>query len=93
MRGRGACVAGSCMAGGRAWQGACVAGVCVWQGGMHGGGHLWQGGMHAWQGGVHGGGGVCMPPMPPPSTLRDTVGQCAGGTHPTAMHSCLIKIL
>ena len=21
--------------------------------------------------------------------LRDTAGQCAGGTHPTGMHSCL----
>ena len=26
--------------------------------------------------------------MPPP-TLRDKVGQCAGRTHPTGMHSCL----
>ena len=26
---------------------------------------------------------VCTPP-----TLRDTAGQCVGGTHPTGMHSC-----
>ena len=24
----------------------------------------------------------------PTRTLRDTVGQCAGGTHPTGMHFC-----
>ena len=44
-------------------------------------------------GGACGGGGACVagehachtcPPTP-----RDTVGQCAGGTHPTGMHSCL----
>ena len=87
MRGRGACMAGE-----RAWQGrhawrgvcvvggACVAGGHVWwgvcmAGGMHGRGHAWQRGMHA----TH---------APPPQTLRDTVGQCAGGTHPTGIHSC-----
>ena len=76
---------------GRGW--ACMAGGHAWQGG-----HVWQGG-HAWQGRVCGGGharqgehawwwwGVCMPHMPPP-TLQGTVGQCAGGTHPTGMHSC-----
>ena len=40
-----------------------------------------KGGMHG-EGGVHG--------MHPP---RDMAGHCAGGTHPTGMHSCLIKIL
>ena len=28
---------------------------------------------------------VCTLPL-----LRDTAGQCAGGTHPTGMHSCYI---
>ena len=31
MRGRGACMGGACVAGGRAWQGACVAGGHAWQ--------------------------------------------------------------
>ena len=58
MHGRGVCVAGACMAGGRAWQGgvhgrgACVAGGHVWQGGR-----AWQGGMCGR--GVHGR-GACM---------------------------------
>ena len=30
--------------------------------------------------------GACMVFMSP---LRDTAGQCAGGTHPTGMHSCV----
>ena len=51
---------------------------------MHGKGFVWSGvcmaGGHAWL-------GACMPRMPPP-TLQDMVGQCAGGTHPTGMHSC-----
>ena len=58
-----------------------VKGGCAWQrGGMHGkGGHAWQRGVcvakgrHAW---------YARPP------LRDTAGQCAGGTHPTGMYSC-----
>ena len=45
---------------------------------VHGGGHAWQG--HAWQGGVCGTYASLM--------QRDMVGQCAGGTHPTGMHSC-----
>ena len=82
MRGWG----GACVASGRyAWWGACMAGGCTWrvggawpgdmcgEGGMHGeGGHAWQRGMR----GMH---------VP---LLRDTAGQCAGGTHPTGMHSC-----
>ena len=77
MHGRGAC-----MAGGHAWQGACVAGGQCGRGDVHGrvGGACMVGGV--WQ-------GVCMPHMPPP-TLRDMVGQCAGGTHPTGMYSCFI---
>ena len=64
-------------------------GVCMAKGGMHGeGGHVWRrGGVcgegGAWQGGVHG--------MHPPA--RDKAGHCAGGTHPTGMHSCLPIIL
>ena len=42
-------------------------------GGMCGGGCVWQEG-------VCGRGGVLD---------EDTAGQCAGGTHPTVMHSCL----
>ena len=78
VRGGGhACPGGG---GGHAWQGACM----PW-GGMHTwGGHAWQGGMRGrgvWQGmrGMH---------APPPPTPRDTVDQCAAGTHPTGMHSC-----
>ena len=78
-------------------QGACVAGGHAWAGDMHGrgacvaGGHALAG-ERAWQvGGVWVGGmcgrGACMPHMPP-WTLRDMVGQCTGGTHPTGMHSC-----
>ena len=65
--------------GGRVWWW----GECAWQGegGMHDGGYAWW--ECAWQ-------GACMPHTP---TLRDTVGQCAGGTHPTVMHSCLKKWL
>ena len=55
------------------WQGvACVTGG-MWAEGCV------VGGMHAWWG--------CVYATHPPSTLRDTVGQCAGGTHPTGMHS------
>ena len=92
MHGRGACMAGGCV-----WLGCMVGGMCgrghVWQGacvvgGMCGGGDAWQGG-HAWWWW-----GVCMPHMPPPPpTLRDMVGQCAGGTHPTGMHSCYLIVL
>ena len=53
-------------------------------------------------GGMHGRGSVCgrgvcvlgkghachTRTLPPPRTLRDTVGQWAGGTHHTGMHSC-----
>ena len=59
--------------GGCAW----LEGVCM-AGGMHGGEACMAGGVHG--GGVHGRGGV--------HALRDTVGQCVGGTHPTGMHSC-----
>ena len=86
--------------GGRAWL---LPGGHAWQrGGMHGkGGHAWQRGACmvkggcAWRkGGVHGERGMCgeggcawyAPPDP-----RDTAGHCEGGTHPTGMHSCLLK--
>ena len=96
VSGRWACMAGGVWQGGMhgqgyAWQGG------AWQAGMRGRGHVWWGGGmcgrgayvvgvcmaggHVWQ-------GVCMPRTPPPPTLRDTVGQCADGTHPTGMHSC-----
>ena len=56
-------------------------------GGVHGGErHVWQGGMHAggclWQG-VCVAGGACM---------AGETATAAGGTHPTGMHSCYIKI-
>ena len=69
---------GVCMAGGYVWQGACMAGgMCG--GGMHGGNVCGRG--CAWQGGLY----AMHAPHP---TLRDMVGQCKGGTHPTGMHSC-----
>ena len=99
MCGNGCAWQGACMAGG-AWWGACITGGMhggghVWWG-MHSGGHAWQGGGmcggglcmaggmcgrgHAWQGYAH----------PLPCTLSPpTCGQCAGGMHPTGMHSCL----
>ena len=54
---------------------------CSW-GGMHGcsqGGVHGEGGCLA-KGGMRGKGRVCM---------VCTAGHCAGGTHPTGMHSCL----
>ena len=69
------------MAGGHAWWGGVCGRGCAWQeafmtGGVHGRGHAWQRGWgHAWQGGMCDGG-------------IQSVGQCAGGTHPTGMHSC-----
>ena len=86
---------GACMAGGVDGRGACVAGghACrghAWQGVWMAGGHVWQGGMH---GGACVARGACMPHIPPPQTPRDTVGQCAGGTHPTGMHSCIMFYL
>ena len=76
----------------------CVSDVCgVWQGSMHGRGVHSRGACVA--GGVRGsrwggmrgrggmaGGPACHAHCP---TLRDTVGQCAGGTHPTGIHSIL----
>ena len=62
-------------------------GICGW-----GGACVVKGGVHD-EGGMHGkGGGACMAKggmrgMHAP-LLRDTAGQCAGGTHPTGMHSC-----
>ena len=55
-------------------------GTCVVVGG---GGHAWLGACVA--GGVCGRGCTC---HTHPQTPRDMVGQCAGGTHPTGMHSC-----
>ena len=67
-------------------------GACVVVGGMC----MAGGGRHAWWGvcmvGVCMAGGHACHTHPLP-TLRDTVGQCAGGTHPTGMHSCLKKWL
>ena len=74
-----------CMCGrGHAWQGVggmCGRGVCM-VGGMCGGVCVcvWQGACMA--GGVHA--------THAPPTLRDMVGQCAGDTHLTGMHSCFI---
>ena len=79
VRGRGVCVAGGAGVHGR---GACMAGGHVWWGGVRG-----RGGVHG-RGGMQGAcmaGGVRGMHTPP----RDTAGQCAGGTHPTGMHSCL----
>ena len=76
------------MEGGHTWQGgmcgkgggACMMrGTCMVKGGMCGERGVWMAGGHAWQG------GHVWYACPP---LRDTAGQCAGGTHPTGMHSC-----
>ena len=76
-----------CPQGGRAWLlpgGA--RGACVVKGGVHG-----EGGACVVKGGMRGEGGACVAKggvrgmhTPP----RDTAGHCAGGTHPTGMHSC-----
>ena len=50
-------------------------GVCVVEGAC-----MVKGGMHGKRGEVC---VVCTPLL-----LQDTAGQCAGGTHPTGMHSC-----
>ena len=55
-----------------------------------GGACVAKGGNPVAKGGMHGKGGVCgkrgdVCGMHPP---RDTAGHCAGGTHPTGMHSC-----
>ena len=50
------------------------------QGACVAGGHAWQG-----RGACVVGGRACV-------TLRDTVSQCAGGTHPTGMHSCYYQM-
>ena len=53
-----------------------MAGVACVAGYCMAGGACIQGGMHS----MH---------TPPADTMR--YGQCAGGTHPTEMHSCLYK--
>ena len=72
--------------GGRAWPQA--ARVCqrghVWLGGMHGGGRARPGGVCGRRGCMH------ATHAPLGLILRDTVGQWAGGTHPTGIHSCKI---
>ena len=95
MHGKGACMVGehawlgACMVGGGyVWQGVCMVGGCGRGACVVGLGGVWQGacmfGGQAWQ-------GVYVPHTPP--TLRDTVGQCAGGTHPTGKHSCYVDWL
>ena len=93
---------GACMVkGGMHGEGGVVhgkGGACMAKGGMHGkrgawwrGWHVWRRGVcvakggHAWWRGDAWQKGGCG--MHPP---RDTAGHCAGGTHPTGMHSCLI---
>ena len=59
-------------------------------GGVHGRGHVCSRGACAWWGGhVRGWGHVHA--CPPADTTR--YGQCAGGTHPTGMHSCLLELI
>ena len=91
MRGWAACMAGGGMRGWGYGEEVCVArggirargyvlGACV-AGGMEWGGVCGQGGVrageHAWY--------ACPPPCG--LIMRDTVGQCAGSTHPTGMFS------
>ena len=82
---------GVCGEGGHVWRGG---GACMVKGGMHGeggmcgeGGCAWQRGVCGEWGGVCGEGGAWYAPPP-----RDMAGHCAGGTHPTGMHSCFICI-
>ena len=88
----GACVVvpggGMCGEGGVHGEGGVcmVKGGRVWQrGGVRDeGGHTWRrGGMCGKEGVCGKGGHVWHAPSP-----RDTAGHCAGGTHPTGMHSC-----
>ena len=76
MHGGWACMVGGVRSrGGMCGRGACmVGGVCGRGWACMAGGACVVGGVHA----MHA----------PSHTLRDTVGQCAGGTHPTGMHSC-----
>ena len=68
--------------------GGCVPGVGV--GYVPWGGHAWLGrGVCVAGGHACLGRGACVPYMPPPGLIQDTVGQWAGGTYPTGMHSCL----
>ena len=92
---RGDAWRGGMCGGGHAWREVCMAGGCAWQGayvagGVHGRGACVAGGMCD-RGGMHGRG--CAYHTCPPMTLRDTVGQRAGGMHPTGMHSCLFLLL
>ena len=87
------------MVGGHVWQGVCMAGAHVWQGGMCGKGACMVGAVCVAGGvcvarGVHGRGCMAggMHATHAPQTLRDMVGQCAGGTHPTGMHSCIYEV-
>ena len=66
---------GACVVGGMHGRGACMAGgACMVRGAcVVSGGCAWPGG-HVWsEGGMRD---------------EDMAGQCAGGTHPTGMHSC-----
>ena len=65
----------------RVCQSFCSQGGRAWPGGVCGGGMRSPGGVHA--------GGACAVCTPRGLIIRDTFGQCAGGTHPTGMHSCL----
>ena len=77
---------------GHAWQGGKYGGD-IHGGGLHGRGAglcgrgAWWGVGACMAGGMHGRGGHAMHTS---LTLRDTVSHCAGGTHPTGMHSCLV---
>ena len=83
MHGRGTCMAGGVHGGGmhgrvHAWWGCAWQEGCAWQGVCMAGGHAWQGNMHG--GGVHG----------REACVAGETATVADGTHPTAMHSCLL---
>ena len=69
---------GPCMARAHVWQRACVVGDGAYMPGGHAlwGAYVAGGGEHTWQGGVHAG----------------EMANKAGGTHPTGMYSCKIKL-
>ena len=70
-------------------EGYVFTGVCL-SGGVRGRGVCMAGG-HVRGGGGHVRGWGHVHACPPADTTR--YGQCAGGTHPTGMHSCLLELI
>ena len=73
------------------WPGGCVSGVCVIRGDVWLRGSVWPGSVCDQGGVTRGPHPQDRGPHPPPPKIHPTreYGQCAVGTHPTGMHSCL----